>query len=275
MQVTSNRHKWRRLVPAMALICLMAMMLQFCGPTSGTSKSQNQKKANALKWLHLKPATIEIPANVTGEAQLTRNFYFIMDGSGSMGEATSRDCGGDQRFADKMQGARWAIKKFMENVPKDVHIGLYVFDSQGKREVVPLGAGNRDAFIKAVDDIREGSGTPLASAIRYGTNRLVEKYKSQLGYGEFRLVVVTDGKASGIPGAALYAAKYGIPIYTIGLCVGTDHPLRQYSVSYRAADNFADLSKGLQDTLAEIPNFDVTEFEGIDENVNQPNSIKK
>ncbi len=109
--------------------------------------------------------------------------------------------------------------------------------------------------------IEASGGTPLALAIRYGTERLIRQYKKQLGYGEFRLVVVTDGKAAGIPEAALYAAKHGIPIYAIGLCVGTDHPLRHYSVSYRAADNFADLSKGLADTLAELPNFDVTEFD--------------
>lgn len=194
-----------------------------------------------------------------------------MDGSGSMGESTTHECGGDQRFRDKMSGARWAIKKFLEQVPEDVHIGLFVFDSQGRREVVPLGGGNRTAFIQAVENIREGGGTPLAEAIQYGTDKLVEKYKQQLGYGEFRLVIVTDGKAQQIPEAALYAAKYGIPIYTIGLCVGTDHPLRHYSVSYRAADNFADLSQGLKDTLGELPDFGVTEFEQQGGNHKQEN----
>jgi len=52
-----------------------------------------------------------------------------------------------------------------------------------------------------------------------------------------------------------------MPIYAIGLCVQADHPLRQFSVSYRAADNYEDLQKGLDATLAELPNFDVTEFE--------------
>jgi hypothetical protein len=178
-----------------------------------------------------------------------------------MRESTTRDCGGDQEFDDKMTGARWAIKKFLENVPEDVNIGLYIFDSNGRREVVPLGTGNRGIFINAVDNIEAGGGTPLAGAIRFGTDRLAQQYIKQLGYGEFRLVAVTDGKARDIPEAALYAAKYGIPIYAIGLCVGEDHPLRHYSVSYRAADNFADLSTGLTDTLAELPNFDVTEFE--------------
>ena len=93
------------------------------------------------------------------------------------------------------------------------------------------------------------------------TNQLVEQYKRQLGYGEFRLVVVTDGRADGIPDAASYATRYGIPIYAIGLCVDPGHPLRRYAVSYRAADSFEDLAQGLEETLAELPTYDVTDFE--------------
>ena len=237
--------------------------LMFCSSSSSSPPEASRQKSSdfADRWIEEEPVDIPIPADSGGQAETTRNFYFIMDGSGSMNERTTRDCGGDQQFRDKMAGAGWAIKKFLENIPADVNIGLFVFDLNGKREVVPLGIANRDKFLKAVDDIQAGSGTPLALAIRYGTDRLIQQYKKQLGYGEFRLVVVTDGKAAGIPEAALYAAKHGIPIYTIGLCVGSDHPLRHYSVSYRAADNFADLSKGLADTLAELPNFDVTEFD--------------
>ena len=100
----------------------------------------------------------------------------------------------------------------------------------------------------------------MAQAIRYGTDQLIRQYQRQLGYGEYRLVVVTDGIAEEIPQAALYAAQYGIPIYAIGLCVEANHPLRNFSVSYRAADSFRDLQKGLEATLAELPNYDVTEF---------------
>jgi hypothetical protein len=244
------------------LLVLLVGGLFYCSsPPAGNNEGSESTVDFNRQWLEQQPMEIAIPADKEGEAVLTRNFYFIMDGSGSMRERTTRDCGGDQQFPDKMTGARWAIKTFMEQVPEDVNIGLYVFDRIAKREVVSLGSGNRSQFLQAIDDIDAGGGTPLARAIRFGTDRLVDMYRQQLGYGEFRLVVVTDGKAEAIPEAALYAAKYGIPIYTIGLCVGQNHPLRQFSVSYRAADNFSDLSKGLQDTLAEIPSFDITEFQ--------------
>jgi Ca-activated chloride channel homolog len=236
------------------------------GSSTGSSPAAAkpvEKKAVSVEtqWIELKPMDIKIPEGIEGEAQLTRNIYFIMDGSGSMNEPTSRNCGGDQRFPSKMAGARWAIKKFLENVPDDVNIGLYLFDLNGRRQVIPLGTSNREAFITAVDAIEAGGQTPLAQALRYGTDRLVEQYRKQLGYGEFRLVAVTDGIADDIPAAALYAAQYGMPIYAIGLCIQADHPLRHFAVSYRAADNFEDLQKGLEDTLAELPSFDVTEFQ--------------
>lgn len=261
------KRKWGQLCNGILLVCILVVGLVFCSPQpsktqqSRTAEEKDQPTDLSSLWVRQEAVNIPIPAEIGGKAELTRNFYFIMDGSGSMRESTTRDCGGDQRFIDKINGARWAIKKFLENVPEDVNIGLYIFDRDGKREVVPLGKANRDSFLQAVDKIDAGGGTPLALAIRYGTMRLVEQYKKQLGYGEFRLVVITDGIAENIPESAIYASKYGIPIYAIGLCVAKDHPLRQFSVSYQAADSFADLSKGLTETLAELPGFDVTQFD--------------
>ncbi len=209
---------------------------------------------------------IEIPLDEDMEgaaASLARNFYFIFDGSGSMDSEPGGACSGDQSFGSKLDGAQWAAKEFLTKVPEDVHLGLYVFDREGRREVVPLAAGNRESFLGAINSIRAGGGTPLAAGITFGTDRLVEQYQRQLGYGDFRLVVVTDGRADEIPRAARYAGQFGMPVYAIGLCIDQDHPLRRYAVSYRAADSFADLAEGLEETLAELQAFDATTFEAI------------
>jgi hypothetical protein len=208
---------------------------------------------------------IEIPLDANRgdeEASLARNFYFIFDGSGSMGEEPDHSCRGDQSFPSKLAGAQWAVEEFLNKVPENIHIGLFLFDQRGQREVVPLGKDNRPAFLGAIRNAANGGGTPLAEAIAFGTGKLEEQYKRQLGYGEYRLVVVTDGLAKNIPKAADLAARYGFPIYAIGLCIAEDHPLRRHAVSYRAADNFGDLARGLEETLAELPDFDPTEFEG-------------
>lgn len=249
-------------VSAVAFIILLCCGQGGSGPSAPSSSSfpGTASSSSATDYAD----RIEIPLDSTlgdEEASLARNFYFIFDGSGSMGEEPGRKCRGDQRFPNKLAGAQWAVSEFLSKVPEDIHLGLYVFDDGGRREVVPIGKGNRQAFLAAIRGVRDGGGTPLAQAIAFGTQQLVEQYKRQLGYGEYRLVVVTDGRADNIPEAADLAARYGFPIYAIGLCIEENHPLRKHAVSYRAADNFADLARGLEETLAELPSFDATEFE--------------
>jgi uncharacterized protein with von Willebrand factor type A (vWA) domain len=190
-----------------------------------------------------------------GKVSLTSNFYFIFDGSGSMDD----NCSGQR----KIIGAKEAIRQFLEKVPNNVNLGLYSFNCKDEGEILALKPNNREAFLKYIDGVEPGGGTPLADAIVAGTNALVKKYKQQLGYGDYRLIVVTDGQASDIPGAARYAAKYGIPIYAIGLCIEGDHPLRTYAMSYRDASNYDDLKKALEETIAEIPSYDPNMFEGL------------
>ena len=183
----------------------------------------------------------EVKSQAAGIQLLNRNMYVIFDGSGSM----NYNCRGD-RFDRKIDGAKWAVEEFLKTVPQNVNLGLFVFDNNGMREVVPLALENRAAFLEAVKVIDAAGGTPLADAMKSGTEKLVAQYKKQLGYGEFRLVVVTDGIANGIPQAAQYAIERGIAIHTIGLCIGDDHPLRHWSMSYRAANNSEDLKKALE-----------------------------
>lgn len=245
-------------------IVLTVSLIVGCGPSpvSPQEAQQNISVATGQEKVQI-PLDETIPG---ATASLTRNFYFVFDGSGSMGDPPNNTCVGDQRFSTKVEGAKWAIKEFVSKVPVDVNLGLYVFDDNGEREVVPLGSGNHQKFLREVERIDAGDGTPLGPAVQFATNKLVEQYKKQLGYGEYRLVVVTDGQADNMSvatSAYLNSIKHSIPIYAIGLCIGDSHPLRQYALSYRAADSAEDLRRGLEQTLAELPSFDVQEFKPV------------
>ena len=204
-------------------------------------------------------------ASSTDTASLARNLYFVLDGSGSMDEDPATRCPGSTKgsFPTKIAAARWAIGEFLAQVPVDDRLGLYVFDRGGQREVVPLGTGNRQQFLTAVKGVYAAGGTPLAEAIITGVDRLVAQRERQLGYGEFRLVVVTDGEATGrrLEDGTDYAEKRRIPIYTIGFCVGRTHTLFRHSVAYRAANSPAELRRGLEETLGELESFDMKTFE--------------
>jgi len=208
----------------------------------------------------------EAPRQATpgGEASLTRNFYFIFDGSGSMSESLNKQCKGDRRFGSRLEGAKWAVEQFLPLVPRDVNLGLWIFDASGNSERVVLSPDNREKFLTEVQKTKAGGNTPLTESIEQGVSRLVQQRDKQLGYGEFRLIVVTDGQATGrpLPQAVAYARERHIPIYTIGLCIGENHELRKYSVSYRAADSIQALKHGLEETLAETNVFDPQTFPG-------------
>lgn len=198
--------------------------------------------------------------SVQGQASTTKNFYFLFDGSGSM----EQGCSGKS----KIDGAKEAAISFLEKVPNNVNIGLLVFGTQGNQqctEVLPLTFNGKQAFKDAVMAIQPDNGTPLGEAITIGTDKLVEQYKKQLGYGEYRLIVITDGQANGnidMEGACINMARYEfIALYSIGLCLDNVHALKSFALSYRDANDYEDLQMALEEAVAEIPSYDAAAYD--------------
>src|SRR5262249_53878739 len=99
------------------------------------------------------------------EVSLARNFYFIVDGSGSMNDPGGGACSGEHKFGRKIEGAKWAVREFLKLVPNDINLGLYVFDRQGRRELVALAPNNPDPFMNAVQAITAGRRWPPPFAL--------------------------------------------------------------------------------------------------------------
>jgi len=196
-----------------------------------------------------------------GEPSLTRNFYFVFDGSGSMDE--------ELNGTKKIDGAKKAVQEFMKSMPDDVNLddvnlGLYVFCGQGRGEVLSLGLNKKKVFLEAINQVEAGNRTPLGQSIEIGAKKLEEQRAKQLGYGEYHLVVVTDGEATdNLSSGVKYAVSRGISIHAIGLGIGENHELNNpnYVVSYVAANDFAQLTKALVEAVqAESEKFDATDF---------------
>jgi Ca-activated chloride channel family protein len=209
------------------------------------------------------------PGIATGEAQapetdarrlMARNYYVVFDGSGSMREQA---CGSGA--ASKIDAAKRALGSFAQSVPADANLGLLVFDHHGVHELLPLAPSQPGRFAQLVNDIQASGGTPLRSSIRMAYGALTAQGRRQLGYGEYHLVVVTDGEANAgedprdVVGELLRRSP--VVLHTIGFCLGADHSLNQPGRTlYRAADNPEALARGLGDVLAEAPAFDLAGF---------------
>lgn len=190
-----------------------------------------------------------------GEISLDKNYYLVIDDSGSMSE--TRNSGS---FSDKLEAAQWAVGEFVSKiVPSDVNLGLYALN--GGQELVSLGKNNRETIIQKINQLRPRNGTPLNAAIYDATVALVTQRQKQLGYGEFYIIVATDGEATDgdMRDSVDYAIKNNILIITIGFGIH-DHPLKDRSLSYREATSPEQLLEALKETQGEIDYFDSSSF---------------
>ncbi len=190
---------------------------------------------------------------------LAANYYLMIDGSGSMLES------GCANGRAKMDVAKEAVTMFVNLVPADANVGVLTFENNGISEKVSLGK-NRAKVLDAVNSIYAGAGTPLNTALAMSIASVEQHAKSQLGYGEYHIVIVTDGEANygEDPRQTVMSIleKTPVEIHTIGFCIDPGHSLNMPGFTdYRSANSVEELQKNLTGVLAESENYDITVFQ--------------
>ena len=175
----------------------------------------------------------------------------ILDGSGSMTELF--------HGVSRMDAAKTALKTVLKTLPADTELGLLVFASvkngQAGPWAYPLGARSDEVLMPAIDNVVPGGRTPLGEYIKYGADALLENRDRNLGYGTYRLLVVTDGQASDSSKMDLFAPEVvdrGIVLDVIGVDMKESHTLKKMATSYRAADRPEELVEAVREVLAEV-----------------------
>lgn len=260
--------------PLYILIVLFSLMLTGCGEDpQPANKAASQQTATAPAPQPVAPSpppqTVETHSvwpylqadelsGTLAENLTAKNYFLIFDGSGSM---LDKKCSG---FNRKIDVAKQAVVTWSASVPANANLGLYAFHNNGIL-TLPMTAGQRGGFIQAVNQIVAGGNTPLSKAMLYAYDTLTKQGRRQLGYGEYTIVVVTDGIANSIENLQRVAnrilSETPITIYSIGFCIGEHHSLNQPGrTMYKSADNPDQLKEGLREVLAESESFDEQEF---------------
>jgi Ca-activated chloride channel family protein len=277
--ITKRLCRWFNL--SIALLFLVSLVaISACSPEPEQKQKQKQKQPvkQTAKQVQKKEDTKEIQSasaktvwpfdfekEIEGEVQpetvadkmITRNFVIVFDDSGSMADP---DADGNR----KIDTAKKAVVEWSKSVPPGANVGLVSFFN-GVWSLQPLTPASKKRLISTVLAITQGGRTPLSAAFQKSFLMLTKQGLQQLGYGEYTIVVITDGQASSPvqlnKGVHFVLNNSPIQIYTIGFGIGTDHTLNQSGLTqYKPAENLAELQKGLKEVLAEADTFDETEF---------------
>lgn len=231
-------------------------------PTSKTASKPSDTETHSPKPTPVKAvwpfAKGEQQSADLADNLLTKNYFLVFDGSGSMRDS---GCSGSKQ---KIEVAKEVVAQWAEGIGPDANLGLIAFHNNGITSL-PLTKGGRENFIHTINKIPAGGGTPLAEAAAYAYEACTNQAKRQLGYGEYTIVIVTDGIADDATklkkGIENILTQSPVNIYSIGFCIGANHSLNQPGRTiYKAANNPEQLRQGLQEVLAESETFDDSDF---------------
>ncbi len=263
----------KHLLYASLIILFSACDLEPAAENTSTPVGENEVTATAgvaavptepaSLFYALRPTVDDWPTyteqSMLSEHLLTSNYYIVLDGSGSM---DGSNCAGE---STKMKVAKVAVNQFAQQIPADANLALYAFDEIGGSQRVALAKNNRELFFNQIKAIQPSGSTPLSTALGYAYRQLQKQAATQLGYGEYHLVVVTDGIATAneVPDLIIQTILQNSPvvIHSIGFCIDEEHSLNQPGLTfYTAASNAKELQSGLQAVLAESTDFSRDNF---------------
>jgi hypothetical protein len=175
----------------------------------------------------------------------------VLDDSGSMNEPML-DSG---RRKPRMEVAKDALGKVIDGFPDDTRLGLVLLNGASLNGgwLIPLGPLDKKNAIAQVQRLTARGGTPLGRAMKLAVEELVDHRRRQ-PYGDYRLLVVTDGEATDRSVLERYLPSMlarGIAVDVIGVDMQSDHTLASTAHSYRRANDAAGLQRALSEIFAE------------------------
>lgn len=247
----------------MIVISLICAGLMACNESNNTNSQSSTRIGNVQNservefrytWLEDQDAS-----TISEEDMFDVNYYFIVDGSGSM-DSSSCEGGGK-----KIDVAKKAISKYVSTLPNEANIGLLAFDQTGITERVGLSKNNKVMFDEALFNVQANSSTPLASSIKMAYAKVKEQASKQGSHGEYNIIIVTDGEADGGENPSNIVREIGlnspVNITTIGFCIDNSHSLNNPEyVHYYPAGSYQSILDGLSTVQAEGENVSDDEY---------------
>lgn len=194
-------------------------------------------------------AAVLLAACVLGStARAQQNVVIIFDDSGSMDD---RMQGGERRI----DAAKRALTSVLDSLPAETNVGVLALNSSanGSNWIIPLGPLTTADWRQNVARLQAVGGTPLGEYLKVGADALLEARAEQV-YGEFRLLVISDGEANDqwlVDDYLPQILARGLRVEAIGVDMAGDHSLATEVHAYRRADDDVSLERAISEVFAE------------------------
>ena len=177
----------------------------------------------------------------------------VLDDSGSMDDSMRTASG--QRVR-RIEAAKSALVSVLSKLPENTQVGILALNSEvaGSNWIVPFGpVVDSSELVNNVTKLRAQGGTPLGAYLKKASDRLLEA-RGQAVYGNFRLLIVTDGEANDGKLVDAYLPEIlarGLMVDVIGVDMESDHSLATRVHNYKRADDDRALREAITEVFAE------------------------
>lgn len=181
---------------------------------------------------------------LVGTLFASQKVVVVVDDSGSMADRMRYE------RVQKMQAAKQSLRVVLEKLPEDAEVGVLALN---RGWLIPVQALDRTKLQSQVQGLRASGGTPLGTRMKEATDKLLE-LRSKDPYGDFRLLVVTDGEASDqevLTSVLPDIMSRNLMVDVIGVDMESEHSLATEVTNYRRADDPASLEAAIAESLAE------------------------
>jgi uncharacterized protein YegL len=172
----------------------------------------------------------------------------VLDDSGSMKQSMPDGL-------SRMEAAKQSLVAVLSQLPAETNVGVLTLNTvaDGGSWVVPVGPVGKSNWRSRVGGIQANGGTPLGQFIKDAADTLL-KLRAADRYGNFRLLIITDGEASDPQNLRQYlpdVLSRGLTMDVIGVSMAGEHSLAKLSHSYRSAADASSLTAAISEVFAE------------------------
>ncbi len=192
---------------------------------------------------------------VDGQSNLSdmmaKNVYLILDASST---TTQSSCFG---YGSKLQVMESAVYDFIDELPGNTNLGVIRFDANGPNEITSLEPVSGTFLKQLLSETNAGGENPVAITVSYAYKGLQKQAIKQHGYGEYHIVLLTDGGSDNA--SELLAATRTITesspvvIHAYDFCPRSENVLSSKgNIDYKPLYNEGNLRNAIQSTFPRI-----------------------